>query len=475
VALYNWINHEQNEREEFTLYALKAIYEKLAIISEQQAAGIHNLVVVDLHRINGRSQSQSEASKNDLAKDFRQLWEKIDRTLKLGRASLAFTSCKKIVAKQLFSCGLPDRFVSSDLEFICYGHLSQFLYKIEFCKHAQYGSKRLASPSITKFLRERLANKIRKFEGWEPLRSTPVDATGFLNAAYLIGDPEVFPWLIFELAKRLDCFKSKNDDPLTLVALSRNGTVLARAISRFTSAFRVNVIDHLAPAAHAVESYHHPAPPEHPTRQRFLFVGDVLIAGTEYRMCQAYATICNADFEGAVFICAIFESVQSLLKPRGDEDRAQRIEALFNLLELGVHLTFRFPIQNYSNSGSDEVEGFTFKKADINILTIAWDDSDLAKVFRDIDDVQTSAEKSLGKLRATHVVPPTFGKIQEHLSFDEASKGRLKSFQVVYVAAHGDGECLEIDYKDKYKCSLDAVESLVRTYVDKQEELISKK
>jgi hypothetical protein len=470
VLLYNWAHHEQDDREDFTLDALEVICKKLSELSQVKEESVHYLVVVDLDGINSRIESRSVK----VTDEFRKLWKKIQKILDANRASLAFTSCSINVLEQVFdSSGLSRRCESSDNDFICYGLLTQWLTSIDSCSAANYGTERLATPSITNFLRGRLVEKIQKFDGWEPLRSTPVDATGFLNAGFLIGDPEVFPWLILELSKRLRLFKTENDDPVTLVALSRNGTVLARAISRFLSDYSVNVIDHLAPAAHAVESYHHPAPPEYPARQRFLFVGDVLIAGTEYRMCQAYATICNADFDGAVFICAIFESVRSLLKPRGDEDRPQKIEALFDLLDLDRQLDFRFPIQNFSNSGSDKVEGFTFDTKTLNILTIAWDGTDLAKVFKDIDDVQTSAEKSGGWLRTTHVMPPKFAEIQKYLSLDTANKRPLTSFHVIYVAAHGDSNSLWIDYEKEYGCSQAGFKKLIEDYVDLQDELIA--
>jgi hypothetical protein len=472
-VLHNWIHHDQGSREDFTPDALRQVAEKIAHVTNQTNESVHHLIVVDLQRI--ESKSHDNRGNYNQKKEFEGTWREIGDSLGKNSASLAFTSCTENIFKFIneYLQVMPHCFSCKDRDFIVFGKIAEKLSSVVDPNQLGYGSNRLATPSRINFLRTELSKSIKKFEGWEPLRSTPLDATGYLNANLLIGDPEVFPWLVLELAERLRNFDP--DDNLTLVALSRNGTVLARAISRFLTNCTVDVIDHLGPVSHAVESYQHPVSSEFPARQRFVFVGDILIAGTEYRMCEAYATMCGGQFDGAVFIAAVHDSVRNLLKPPGNESPSKKIESLFNLLDLSQELQFRFPIQNYSNAGSEEVQGFTFESGHpIHILTIAWDENNLVKVFSDLDDVQNSAMKSSGKLLPQHVIPPTFNKIQENLSFDRSlPPASWVSYQVIYVSAHADTQTIFIDYAKKYGCTVESFKRAILTYIEEQSELLA--
>lgn len=141
----------------------------------------------------------------------------------------------------------------------------------------------------------------RSNTGTEVLPSTPLRAIGQFNATKLISDPSQFRWIVLMLVERI--YKLSKEDDLTnysLVAGSLRGAAIAVSVwellQQFFGAITIQIIDHVGPYHDVVGKRFDK---NNIIKERCIYIGDFIIAGTEVKLLSAY---CN--FMGAKLIHA---------------------------------------------------------------------------------------------------------------------------------------------------------------------------
>lgn len=187
------------------------------------------------------------------------------------------------------------------------------------------------------FLTKAVSDCYRDFPEPERLDSTPLVASGVLNARSLISDPIKFTWislLLTELFERVvDESRPRNN---RILAVSLRGSPFAAAVRLLAHSYSpsLEVIDHIGPKHDLLEAsigqldmY----------GGEYVLIGDFVIGGTELKIARTYAMS-----QGAVINNAI--AIGSFLS--GDMyDKNIRLESLVNIPDVVPQLKYEFIAQ----------------------------------------------------------------------------------------------------------------------------------
>lgn len=168
----------------------------------------------------------------------------------------------------------------------------------------------------------------------ERLESTPLLATGVLNARALIADPVKFVWISLLLT---DLFQQVIEEatPKTnrILAVSLRGSPFAAAIRILAHRFSpsLEIIDHIGPKHELLE--------EHVGKNEmhggeYVLVSDFVIGGTEIKIARAYAMAHGATLKNAITIGSYL---------RGSEyGDAVRLQSLVDISRIVPKLKYKF-------------------------------------------------------------------------------------------------------------------------------------
>jgi hypothetical protein len=200
--------------------------------------------------------------------------------------------------------------------------------------------------------------------GFGLLRSTRLWASGYFDASRLIGNPRVFPWLVSRMADQVEILQeelvaadSDYECELRLLACTRNGAVLGAAIRRLlpdADTIVLDVMERFAPATMPVEFYDGiPQPIFYNTKssfmaQRYLYIGDFIIGGTELRLAELHGQYRGIPVEAAVIVGTVQDAIKlsstdlsETLTPTNVQQATVR--SLFSLRAVQPDLVYRFP------------------------------------------------------------------------------------------------------------------------------------
>lgn len=212
-------------------------------------------------------------------------------------------------------------------------------------------------------LRDAIANCFVKKGQY--LRSTPLWANGYFDAQQIIGDPNVFGWIAFSMARRIRNILSSESQrdkaqpaDARLLACTQNGAALAMAathmISRDITAgdndvkLNVDVIDRFGPSQKFIEEY---ASDEWSTPAYYIFVGDFVIAGTELKIAEVHSYHRQTLLKHAVVIGSVLDHRSSEDGDRPAKQLLHRVKthSVIHVADLkdkkgeAISPTYRFP------------------------------------------------------------------------------------------------------------------------------------
>lgn len=174
----------------------------------------------------------------------------------------------------------------------------------------------------------------KDFSTPERLDSTPLLASGVLNARELISDPTKFVWtslLLTELFERvIDESRPRTN---RLLAVSLRGSPFAAAVRLLSRSCTpsLEIIDHIGPSHDLLE-----ASVGQPDMYggEYVLVADFVIGGTELKIARTYALSQGANIKNAI-------SIGSFLS-RDAYDRNITLHSLANISEVVPQLTYEF-------------------------------------------------------------------------------------------------------------------------------------
>lgn len=143
------------------------------------------------------------------------------------------------------------------------------------------------------------------FEPWgkpKKLSSTPLMATGLLNARSLISDPCKFSWISLRLT---DLFENLVESILPrtnrILAVSLRGSPFAGAIRVLANKYSPSlvIVDHMGPQHEMLELH---SSSKEVGRGDYIYVGDFVIGGTELKVAKTFLMAHDASLKGAVVI-----------------------------------------------------------------------------------------------------------------------------------------------------------------------------
>lgn len=153
------------------------------------------------------------------------------------------------------------------------------------------------------------------------LRSTPLWANGYFDAQELIGDPSIFPWIAFRMARivgRIQQAVARGKDDVfpkpRLLACTQNGATLSMAVTHMLKRdvvsgdrigpLGVDIIDRFGPSEMFIEEY---CSDELSTPSFYIFVGDFVIAGTELKIAEVHSYHRHTVLRHAVVIGSVLD------------------------------------------------------------------------------------------------------------------------------------------------------------------------
>jgi hypothetical protein len=165
-----------------------------------------------------------------------------------------------------------------------------------------YGSTQLRGPELwhlvddavlceQEYIRKSVKESFEPFlDGDRRLASTPILASGILNARLLISDPARFIWISLSMAQKLDqLYQDQRPRDPCLLAVSLRGSALAAAIKILAvDDIPLVVVDHMGPK-HKILEEHSLGVSTH--RFNYILVADFVVGGTEMKIAQAYANL----------------------------------------------------------------------------------------------------------------------------------------------------------------------------------------
>lgn len=184
------------------------------------------------------------------------------------------------------------------------------------------------------FAKKTVAASYKPFRHPERLDSTPLIASGVLNARALISDPEKFCWLAILLT---DLFQSVIEQarPRTnrVLAVSLRGSPFAAAVRLLAHNYSpsLEIIDHIGPKHEVLEAL---IGQDQMYGAEYVMVGDFVIGGTELKVARAYAMS-----QGAVMNNAI--AIGSYLSGEA-YGRQIRLQSLVNVADAVPELKYEF-------------------------------------------------------------------------------------------------------------------------------------
>ncbi len=192
------------------------------------------------------------------------------------------------------------------------------------------GAKKLEQSFVTKVISE----SYRAFDKPERLESTPLIASGVLNARSLISDPRKFIWISLLLA---DAFQAVVNEakPRTvrILAVSLRGGPFAAAVRVLSDTLSptLEIVDHIGPRHEVLEDQRFVCDF---TGGEYVLVGDFVIGGTEIKIARAYALA-----KGAKLNCAV--AIGSFLDPSA-YSQTVTLRSLVQLPEVVPELKYEF-------------------------------------------------------------------------------------------------------------------------------------
>lgn len=184
------------------------------------------------------------------------------------------------------------------------------------------------------FINQTVRDSYRGFAQPKRLDSTPLWATGVLNARSLISDPKSFVWVSILLT---DLFQKVIEEarPITnrLLAVSLRGSPFAAAIRVLAHGFSptLEIIDHIGPKHEVLEGY---IGKNNMEGGEYILIGDFVIGGTEIKIARAYAMARGACLKNAI-------SIGSYLAGN-DYDQNVSLRSLVSIPSIVPQLTYEF-------------------------------------------------------------------------------------------------------------------------------------
>lgn len=143
------------------------------------------------------------------------------------------------------------------------------------------------------------------YESWgesRRLASTPLMATGLLNARSLISDPGKFSWISLRLTDLFeDLVESIRPRTNRILAVSLRGSPFAGAIRVLANRHSPSlvIVDHMGPQHEMLELH---SSSKEVGGGDYIYVGDFIIGGTELKVAKTFLMAHNASLKGAVVI-----------------------------------------------------------------------------------------------------------------------------------------------------------------------------
>lgn len=164
-------------------------------------------------------------------------------------------------------------------------------------------SKQLEQSYVSAVIKE----SYRAFDQPERLESTPLIASGVLNARSLISDPKKFIWISLLLA---DAFQAVVNEAkprtIRILAVSLRGSPFAAAVRVLSDTLSptLEIVDHIGPRHEVLEDHRFVCDF---TGGEYVLVGDFVIGGTEIKIARAYALAKGATLNNAIAIGSFLE------------------------------------------------------------------------------------------------------------------------------------------------------------------------
>lgn len=184
------------------------------------------------------------------------------------------------------------------------------------------------------FINQIVRDSYKEFVEPKRLDSTPLWATGVLNARSLISDPKSFIWISLLLT---DLFQKVIEEahPITnrILAVSLRGSPFAAAIRVLAHGFSpsLEIIDHIGPKHEVLEGY---IGKNNMEGGEYILIGDFVIGGTEIKVARAYAMARGACLKNAIAIGSYLSG--------NDYDQNVRLQSLVCISSIVPQLSYEF-------------------------------------------------------------------------------------------------------------------------------------
>lgn len=184
------------------------------------------------------------------------------------------------------------------------------------------------------FVKRAVRDSYKDFLLPQRLDSTPLLASGVLNARALISDPAKFTWVSLLLTKLFEQVIEKSR-PRTnrILAVSLRGSPFAAAVRLLANGCSpsLEVIDHIGPTHDVLEAT---VGQRDMYKGEYVLVGDFVIGGTELKVARAYAMSQGAVIKNAIAIGSYL--------PGNLYDKHIKLESLVNLAAVVPQLKYQF-------------------------------------------------------------------------------------------------------------------------------------
>jgi len=193
--------------------------------------------------------------------------------------------------------------------------------------------KNLEHDFVTKAVR----NCYKHFKTPERLDSTPLLASGRLNARALISDPIQFTWISLLFAEQFErVIEEARPRTNGVLAVSLRASPFAAAVRLLahTCSPSLEIIDHIGPRHDLLEAS--VGEPDMYGRE-YILIADFVVGGTELKIARTYAMSQGATIKNAIAIGAFLS---------GDAyDKNIALKSLINIPEVVPELTYQFVSQ----------------------------------------------------------------------------------------------------------------------------------
>lgn len=183
------------------------------------------------------------------------------------------------------------------------------------------------------FVKKAVRDCYKPFKTPERLDSTPLLASGRLNARAIISNPKQFTWVSLLLVERFErLIEEARPRTNGVLAVSLRGSPFAAAVRLLAnSCSLLEIIDHIGPKHDLLEAS--VGQPDMYGRE-YVLIADFVIGGTELKIARTYAMSQGATIKNAIAIGSFL--------PGDAYDKNISLKSLVNISDVVPELTYQF-------------------------------------------------------------------------------------------------------------------------------------